>query len=240
MMKTLRRAGFFASLLMAAMQCQLLAQSPVPSPAPRCENSHRTLAPKNPHMAANGSILAGQVIVQAKLILDENTTVQVVEHPRSGKDLDSYNSTIVIQRGREQEKYPLKELIKGGEFLRLVETVRLCSAPDQGSIVLAFEAGSTGAAEGFAVVRYSSQVIDVQALPMADQGRIVVSKAEPNKVELWSATGSAGVIDCDACKKHYAVQDCEVGEHPVTCKRRPGTGEVRSPDKFIGARIEVR
>jgi hypothetical protein len=191
-------------------------------------------------MGADGNILAGQAIVQAKLILDESTTVRIVEYPRSGADLDSYNSIVIVQRGQEQKKYPLGQLIKDGSVLRLVEVASLCASSDQGTVFLAFEAGSTGAAEGFAVIRYSPGAVDVQAFPMVNQGRIAVSKVDPEKVELWSATGSASQIDCDACKKHYAVQDCTVGQQSVECKQRPGPGEVLSPDKFMNARIVVR
>lgn len=99
-----------------------------------------------------------------------------------------------------------------------------------GSVFLAFEAGSTGAAAGFAVVRYSAQAVDVQGLPMADQSSIVV-KAAPDQVELWSATGGEG-IECDACKKRYAVQECELGQPSVTCSKRQGTVGSFSPDKF--------
>jgi hypothetical protein len=191
-------------------------------------------------MGVDGNILSGQAIVQAKLTLDGSTTVRIVEYPRAGADLDSYNSTVIIQRGQEQKKYPLDQLIKDGSGLRLVEVASLCSSSDQGTVFLAFEAGSTGAVEGFAVIRYSPGSFDVQAFPMANQGRIVVSKADPGKVGLWSATGSASQIDCDGCKKHYAVQDCTVGQQSVECKRRPGPGEVLFPDKFMNARIEIR
>lgn len=239
-MKTLSKVGLLALMSMTAMECHMLAQLPALPAASGCENSRKVLAPKNPRMGAGGDIVPGQAIVQMKLALDEKTILKVVEYPRSGKDLDSYNSTIVIQRGQEPKKFSLKELIKGGEFLRLVEMARVCGSPDQGSIFLAFEAGSTGAAEGFAVVRYSPAAVDVQAFPMANQGRIVVQRTTPNEVELWSASGSAGGIDCDACKKHYVVRDCNVGQDSVECKQQPGAGEVLSPDKFMRARIEVR
>jgi hypothetical protein len=191
-------------------------------------------------MGTSGIILPGQAIVQAKVTLDESTTVRVVEYPRSGNDLDHYNSTVIIQRAQEKKRYPIDRLIKGGSVLRLVEVASLCGSPSQGTVFLAFEAGSTGAAEGFAVIRFSPDAVDVQALPMASQGGIVISRADPDKLELWSATGSASKIDCDACKKHYAVQDCSVGQQSVECKQRPGPGEVLLPDKFVRARIEIR
>jgi hypothetical protein len=191
-------------------------------------------------VGADGSIVAGQAIVQAKLILDGNTTVRIVEHPRSGTDLDSYNSLVIIRRGREQKKYPLDHLIRGGAVLRLVEVASLCSSSDQGTVFLAFEAGSTGAAEGFAVIRYAPGSVVVQAAPMAREGRIIVSEASPEKVELWTAIGSASQIDCEACKKRYSIQNCTVGQQDVECKQRPGPGKVRSPDNFMNARIVAR
>jgi hypothetical protein len=239
-MNLLCKTWLIASLLVAAMQPLLFAQSPEPSHTLGCVESHRVIAPKNPRMGADGNILAGQVIVQAKLALDGSTTARIVEYPRSGADLDSYNSTVIIQRGQEQKKYPLERLIKGGSLLRLVEVASLCGSSDQGTVFLAFEAGSTGAAEGFAVIRYSPEAVDVLAFPMANQGRIVVTKAAPNEVELWSASGSAGGIDCDACKKRYSVRDCNVGQDSVECKQRPAAGEVLSPDKFMRARIDLR
>jgi hypothetical protein len=239
-MNILYKTWLLSSLSAVAMQPLLLAQSPEPSQPLGCVESHRVIAPKNPRMGTDGNILAGQVIIQAKLTLDGSTTAKIVEYPRSGNDLDIYNSTVVFQRGQEQKKYPLERLIKGGSLLRLVEVASLCGPSNQGTVFLAFEAGSSGAAEGFAVIRYSPEAVDVQAFPMANQGRIVVTRATPNEVELWSASGSAGGIDCDACKKHYSVRDCNVGKDSVECKQRPETGEVLSPDKFMRARIDLR
>lgn len=240
MMYVLSKIWLFASLSAAAMQPILFAQSPEPSHNLGCEEGHRVIIPRNPRMGTDGNILAGQAIVRAKLTLDGSTTVRIVEYPRSGTELDSYNSTIIIQRGQEQTKYSIAQIIKFGSALRLVEIASFCASPSEGTIFLAFETPSTGMTEGFAVIRYSPEVVDVRAFPMANQGGIVVSKAEPEKVELWSAIGGASPIDCDACKKHYAEQDCNLGQQRVECKQRPGPGEVLLPDKFMGARIEVR
>jgi hypothetical protein len=240
MMNRVCKACLIAAFAMLGAEGRLLAQAPGSSPVPGCEDSHKVLTPKMPRMGADGNIVPGQTIVQLKLTLAEGTLIRVVENPRTGKDLDTYNSTIIVQRGEERKAYALGRLIKYGSSLRLVETASFCSSPDKKTLFLAFETPSVGAAEGFAVIQYSSGGIDVQVLPMADQGRIVVSKADLSKVELWSAKGSASKIDCDACKKHYEVQDCGVGEHSVRCSPRAGVDEIRSPAKFIGARIEVR
>jgi hypothetical protein len=130
--------------------------------------------------------------------------------------------------------------VESEPVLRLVEIASMCGSSEQGTVFLAFEARSSGAAEGFVIIRYSPEAVDVQALPMANQGRIVVTKSRPNEVELWSVSGSAGGIDCDACKKRYSVRDCNVGKDSVECKQRPAAGEVLSPDKFMRARIDLR
>jgi hypothetical protein len=237
-MNLLCKTWLLVSLSAAAVQPLLLAQSPAPSHTLGCEESHRILTPRNPRLAADGRILAGQAIVQARLTLDESTTVRIVEYPRAGgKGLDSYNSTIIIQRGQEQKRYQMGRLMKDGSLLRLVEVTCVCTSSDQGSFFLAFE---TGSSEGFAVIRYSPETVDVLAFPWAEQGRIVVNRATPNQVELWSATGSAGRFDCGACEKYYSLQDCQVGQQNVECKLRPGPRKILLPGKFEGARIEIR
>ena len=239
MKKRLCKAGLVTVLSMAA-ECCLPAQAPAPPPGSRCENSHKVLVPKGPRLGTDGNIVSGQTIVRLKLNLDEETAVRIEERPRSGKDLDSYNSTIIVQRGQERKEFALGRLIKLGSGLRLVETASFCTSPDRKTIVLAFETPSVGATEGFAVIRYSSDGVEVQMLPMVEQGRIVVHKADLSKLELWSAKGGASKIDCNACKNHYVVQDCEIGDRSVTCSPRAGVDEILSPSKFIGARIEVR
>lgn len=240
MMKKLTEAALAVALSAATMGCVALAQTPA-SPAPLgCENGHKIITPKNPRMGTDGDILPGQAIVQLEIPLGKNATARVVEYPRSIKERDSYNSTIIIQRGQERKEYALGRLIKFGSVLRLVEIASFCTAPDRGIAFLAFETPSIGAAEGFAAIRYSSETVDVQVLPIVNQGRIVVSKADPTRVELWSATGSASVIDCDACDKHYSIQSCEIGRQTFMCNQQAGPGKIRSPRKFIGSRIEVR
>ena len=77
-MHVLCKTWLFASLSVATMQPLLLAQSPEPSPAIGCEETHRVIAPRNPRMGPHGNILSGQAIVQARLVLDGNTNVKVV------------------------------------------------------------------------------------------------------------------------------------------------------------------
>jgi|YelNatPaOPRAMG01_1025707.scaffolds.fasta_scaffold16491_2 hypothetical protein len=226
-------------LFVAGLQPCLFGQS-TPSAAAPCEAGHRIITPKNPARTSDGNISAGQSIMQAQMAVGQSATVRVVEHPRSGKDLDAYNSTVIVQNGPEKRSYPLKDLIKDGEFFRLVETARLCSSADAGTVFLAFETPSTGASEGFAVVQYSPQGITVRGLPVADEGRIVVQS--PTEVEVWTAQGGEGLggIECDACKKQYAIMTCHLGQDGVHCSGPTKTAGAVSPDKFMRARIKVR
>jgi hypothetical protein len=241
MMKKLCKVALLTSLLATATQYYLLAQSPVTDPTSACENSHRIIAPKNPRMSADRSILSGQSIVQTRLALSQNTILQVIEYPATGKDIELWNSTIILQRGQEKTKYPLGQLIRYGAALRLVEIASLCANAGQNTIVLAFESYATGADEGFVIIRYSPESVEVKGFPPVRQGRIVIDRSNPNRAELWSATGSPdGAIECDACEKIYQIQDCRVGEKSTDCVRRPGTVGPLPPGKFMGARIDVR
>jgi len=241
MMEMLCKAGLLSFVLMAAMRTPSTAQSPAPSLAPACKNSHRSFVPKNPRAGTDGTIIAGQAIVQANLVLDENTGLRIVEYPRPGKDVLLWNPTIIVRRAREEKRYPLRQLVRHGDTLRLTEAACLCESSDQGTIFLAFESFATGAVEAFAIARFSPASFDVRAFPPAMQGRIVVSPSSPNKVELWSASGSPkGAIECDACEKYYRIDDCEVVQQGVECAQRAGSVGPLSPAKFAGARIVVR
>jgi hypothetical protein len=234
------KTSLVVALLAVAMHSLLRAQSSVPSHSIGCVEGHRTLVPQNPRLASDGTIIPGQALVQARFTLDERTTVRFVEYPRTGRDGDTYNSTIIIQRGQEQKRYAMGRLMKEGGLLRIVEAAIVCTASTQGSIFLAFGTFATGASEGFAVIRYSSDTVDVQVLPWAEQGRIVVHRSAPDEVELWSATGDADRFHCDLCPKYYSVQDCHAGQQNIECKPRPGPRKVMDPSSFEGARIEVR
>src|SRR5258707_5264340 len=229
----------FACLYVSMMQSLLCAQQTVRSHVLGCEESHRSFAPRNPKFEKDGSIIGGQSLVQSRFRLDEKTTVRVVEYPRSGRDMDDYNSTIIVQSGQEQRRYPLREMITNGAGLRLVETATLCASPDQVTIALAFEAGSTGAAEGFAIIEYSPTGITVQALPMAYEGRIVIKRVVPDEVELWSSTVKDASL-CEACKKRYVAQRCKITEQKMECTQPPEPKGVLDPNKFMRARIAIQ
>jgi hypothetical protein len=159
-----------------------------------------------------------------------------------GKYPDTYNSTIIVSGGRKPQRYTLKNLIRSGEFFRIVEAARLCSAPDAGTVFLAFETPFVGAMESFAIVQYSPRVITVQGLPVADQGRIVVQS--PTEVDLWTAAGEWGIdlggIVSDAAPKRYAVRACHLEQQGVRCSSSTKMVGPVSPDTFMAARIKIR
>jgi hypothetical protein len=167
-------------------------------------------------------------------------SLTVVEHPSSSKDLDLYSSVIIVGQGDTRAKYPIGKLVKDGDGLRLIETAEVCSSADSGVLFLAFAAGATAASEGFVRISYSPAGVEVRALPMTHQGRIVVRRTDDLRdVELWSAADDDTGIVCDACKKRYSVQECHIGDAGVDCKRRAGIGPLEMPDKFDRGRITI-
>jgi hypothetical protein len=125
------QSATLAWLFVVALQPSSFGQS-APKEVMPCKAAHRIIAPKNPAIASNGKIFAGQSIVEAQFTVGENATVRIVEHPLSGNDLDAYHSTILVQHGYRERQYPLKDLIRGGEFLRIVEMPGSVQHPTQG------------------------------------------------------------------------------------------------------------
>jgi len=212
-----------------------LAQS-VSSSSP-CVENHRRFAPQNPVRAKNGDIVPGQTTVQMKISWGQNNNIEVIEHPQVGKDVDYYNSVIVAHTGNEMTEFPLGKLVESGAALRLTESALVCGSSDGDILFLAFETAATGSVDGFVRISFSSSGVLVKAFPLSQQGRIVVSRADPRDVQLWSATDDDQGIVCDACKKIYAVRKCHVSGEAVECKRAVGPGTPEMPDKFAGARI---
>jgi len=176
--------------------------------------------------------------LQEKIVVNASTVAKVVEYPRDGVELDEYNSTIIIERNSERKRYHIRDLIKHGEGLRLVEIAIVCSSLDSSTIFLGFEAGSTGATEGFAVIRSSPNSTNVFALSLVFQGGIVVKRSAPDDLELWSTTNS-DVALCEACPKRYLVQNCKYNETSFVCTGRPELVGPLAPDRFMNRRIEI-
>jgi hypothetical protein len=203
-----------------------------------CREIHKAFAPKNSRIGPLGKLLPGQILVQARIILDSSTVVKVVEYPQSGPGFDDSNSTIIVEQNSTKKVFRIKDLIKYGSIMRLVEYATVCNSPDDSTIFLGFDGGSTGDFEGFAVIHSSPNGIEVMTLPYALQGRIVINRSTPDELELWSATDSDMAL-CGACKKHYFVRECRVGQKNVECIRRVGLVGPLNPDAFMSKRIDI-
>ena len=229
------------ALSFTAVQVCSFAQTPANLGQLGCKEVHLRKAPVNPRLTEDGLIVPGQVFVQLRLALDEKTIIRVLEYPRTVDREDFWNTTIIIQSGQHQKRYPLKQIIEYGETLRVTEAATLCLPSQKQVVVLAFESPSTGASDGFCLVRYSAEFTKVEGFPPVSQGKIVIDRLTPDKAELWSASGSPdNSIECDACEKFYQVQDCRVGGAKMDCLQRAGTLGPLSPGKFMQHRIEIR
>ena len=226
---------------MAAISSSFLfAQELVPNISSDCANTHRKFAPKNPRLGDDGRFVIGQSIRQLKFPLDHETTIQVLENPSTRNNTDYYNSVVIVQRRQERKRYPLRNLITNGAFYRIVEIASFCPSPEKRMLFLAFETPSIGVSEAFAIISSAPEEVSVQAFPVAEEGRIIINKADPAKVELWSATASAHRFDCDGCQKYYSITDCNVKDEAISCKQRRGPRTIGSPAKFIYERITIR
>ena len=204
-----------------------------------CVAAHKLVIPRNPREGSDGRFLPGQVLLQRSIQINPQTMVKVLESPSSGRDLDEYNSTIVVERGPIKDRYRVRDLIKYGELLRIVEYAIACPTPEESTLLLGFETCCTGQAEGFVVLRIGTSSSEVWALPMANEGRIVVNRSDPSTVELWSANRSDLSL-CEACPKHYVVSDCRQNKASSTCAPHPRRTTPIDPDKFMEHRIELR
>jgi hypothetical protein len=194
-----------------------------------CIADRKLVAPRNPRFAADGGFLPGQVILQRSIRLNAETTVRIYEHPYTNGKEDEYDSTIVVDNHSRKTYYRVRDLIKYGESLRIVEFAVLCGSNDQATVVV-----------GFVILKATSASTDVWAMPVVNQGRIVVNKSDPSTVELWSADGNESANLCGACPKHYHVFDCRKNRSYAACTRRSGRTGPKDPDLFMEHRIEIR
>lgn len=220
---------------------QLIAQQVITFPNSRCQEIRRGFAPKDPRLTADDEIIPGQRVVQLELHLSHNATVSVIEYPRSGKNDDYYNSTIIIRRNHNEARYALAHLMKYGDVLRLDEIASTCGAPDRGSVILAFESVGSETDQGFILVRYSRDAVSVLGFPVVTtQGRLVLHRPDPDRAELWSAEEPGPGFVCTACSKYYSVHDCRIRQSAITCAKRPGLVGPLLPDNFMEHRISIR
>lgn len=174
-------------------------------------------------------------VLRATVMLDGSTTVEFYEKP---KDIDFYDSTIVINRhGMASRSYNLGELIKH-QALSLAHVAIVPTGNGTGMLVCEYEGGAVGAREGFAILRFSPSSFDLHTLPLTNFGKVVVFKEKPDHVEIWSALPDGAASDADPMA--YSTQACHWKTKGYVCgppKRKRGRF---SPAATDSPGIEIR
>lgn len=174
-------------------------------------------------------------VLRAKVLLENATTVEFYERP---KDIDLYNSTVVVSRqGKAARSYNIGELIKH-QALSLVH-IGIVPLPEGGGmLVCEYEGGAVGAREGFAILRFSPSDVELHTLPLTDFGKVIVFRAKPELAEIWSALPDDAGSDADP--RAYTTQACRwyaVGYECGQPKRKPGRF---GPSSIDDPGIEIR
>jgi len=204
----------------------------------KCEERQETFPLLLPPRDEDGKLVS-QVLARAKFRLNEETTLRIIEYPRSRGDEDTYNSVIIIEQAGGHKEYPLASTIRGGSALRLLKSFSYCMSSGKGLLALSFQAGWTGSAQGFVLIRYYKDWVDAKTFPIVYQGRMVINRSDSNNVELWSSVPEDRHT-CDACDKRYSIQDCKIGGRSTVCKKRPSVEGPYSPSKFIHESIKIQ
>jgi hypothetical protein len=164
--------------------------------------------------------------------------VRIQEIPYSGEKHDQFRPLLVIRQPRDKlQSYDITELLKGADRFRFMgESERVCGPSEEGALFLAYGTVPSALRVGFVRVHYSAGSVDVVALPLVNQGKIVLSRANLSEAELWSATGPSAAPS----KRKYEVSKCEVTSGTVECEREPGEERIADPRDFDEHRIEVK
>ena len=174
-------------------------------------------------------------VLRARIVLDEATTVEFYEKP---KDIDFYDSTIVVnRRGVASRNYSVGDLIKH-QALSLVQVGIVPSGKGAVMLVCEYEGGAVGAREGFAILRFSATGFDLHTLPLTNFGKVVVFRSKPDAAEIWSALPDGAASDADPMA--YSTQACRWETKGYVCdppKRKHGRF---SPAATDDPGIEIR
>lgn len=160
-------------------------------------------------------------VLRARVVLDGSTTVEFHEKP---KDIDFYDSTIVVNRhGVASRSYKVGELIKH-QALSLAHVGFVPSGDGAGMLVCEYVGGAVGAREGFAILRFSPAGFELHTLPLTDFGKVIVFRGKPDRAEIWSALPYPAASDADPMV--YATQACRWQSDGYECsppKRHRGS-----------------
>lgn len=160
-------------------------------------------------------------VLRARVVLDGSTTVEFYERP---KDIDFYDSTIVVnRRGHASRSYDVGNLIKH-QALSLVHVAIVPAGNGAGMLVCEYEGGAVGAREGFAILRFTPTEFELHTLPLTNFGKVVVFAGKPELAEVWSALPYPAGADADPMV--YATQSCRWESEGYKCsppKRHRGS-----------------
>jgi len=178
---------------------------------------------------------ADKNVLRARILLDGSTTVEFHEHP---KDIDFYDSTVVVNRKGEQSRsYNIGELIKH-QALSLAHVAIIPSTDGTGMLVCEYEGGFVGAREGFAVLRFTRDSFELHTLPLADFGKIVVFKSKPDQATVWSALPYPRGTDAEPMV--YSTQACRWETKDYVCDPPKKQRGRFTPSSINDPGIEIR
>jgi hypothetical protein len=159
-------------------------------------------------------------LLRAKIRLDSSTVVEFHETP---KDIDFYDSTVVVNRqGVPSRSYNVGKLIKH-QALSLAHVGIVRSGDDTGMLICEYEGGAVGAREGFAILKFSPTGFELHTLPLTEFGKVVVFRSRPDQAEIWSALPEGAGSDADPMA--YSTRACHWEPKDYVCgppKRQPG------------------
>jgi hypothetical protein len=174
-------------------------------------------------------------VLRARIQLDRSTTVEFHERP---KDIDFYDSTVVVNRkGEPSRSYSIGELIKH-QALSLAHVAIVPSINGPSMLVCEYVGGFVGSREGFAILRFSSGSFELHTLPLTDFGKVVVFRSKPDLATIWSALPYPRGSDAEPMA--YSTQACRWQTEGYVCdppKKRRGRF---SPASINDPGIEIR
>jgi hypothetical protein len=175
-------------------------------------------------------------VLRAKLEIDSVTTVEVFERPQSPV---FYDSLVVIHKANAPDKnYNIGRMINDGQSLRLLYTALIKADAHSGTLVLGFEGGADGSSQGFAVLRFSPESMQLHTLPKVYGGKLVVFRKNPNHLELWTKADEAG--ESEVSPVHYQVKDCSWDAQNLNCSSKSRIVGPFSKLEIIDPSIEIR
>lgn len=190
-----------------------------------------------PNAKADDDALSNHRTIQRALIkIDETLTIEVSERPTSVDNFDTFVTTRGVNR--KPQVYYVGRMI-GDKALRLVHGALLRSDSHSGMLsgmlVLEFEGGSVGAREGFAILRYGPEWVQLHVLPLSDYGKVVVFPDRQDLAEVWS--GDCASMPPGSAGCGYRKRLCTWSSTGYTCSK---WSVVKGLFKISDTGIEIR